>query len=83
MTDGPALLLLNLVTSSLRNCLWPTSRLHGLQLFLRLNPYIADEDRIDRIIPFIVELLSDPMPIVRAEACRTLVQIVSLPIPLI
>ncbi|WVQ93835.1 hypothetical protein IAU59_000913 [Kwoniella sp. CBS 9459] len=74
--NGPALLLLNVVTSSIRNCIWPSSRLHGLQLFLNLSPYLFDEDKVDRIIPFVVELLSDDVAIVRAEACRTLVIIV-------
>lgn len=76
--DGPALLLLNVVTSSIRNCLWPSARLHGLQLFLNLSPYLRDEDKVDRIVPFAVELLSDDVAIVRAEACRVLVIVVSL-----
>lgn len=66
-----------MVTSSIRNCIWPSSRLHGLQLFLNLNPHLQDEDRIDRTIPFVVELLSDEVAVVRAEACRVLVQVVS------
>lgn len=70
---GPALLLLNIVTSSIRNCLWPTSRLNGLRLFIDLLPYLNDEDKVDRIIPFTVELLADEVAIVRAEACRTIV----------
>ena len=70
---GPALLLLNLVTSSIRNCLWPSSRLHGLKLFLNLLPHLHDEDKVDRIVPYVVELLSDDVAIVRAEACRTLI----------
>lgn len=65
------------MTSSVRNCLWPTSRLHGLQLFLKLCPYIIDEDKIDRIVPFVVELLSDDVALVRAEACDVLVTVVS------
>lgn len=77
-SDGPALLLLNVVTSSIRNCLSPSSRLHGLQLFLKLCPFLVDEHKVDRVVPFVVELLSDDVPIVRAEACRTLVTIVSL-----
>lgn len=66
-----------MVTSSVRNCIWPSSRLHSLQLFLNLCPFTPDEDRIDRIIPFVVELLSDEVAVVRAEACRVLVQVVS------
>ncbi|BEJ10919.1 hypothetical protein CspHIS471_0103410 [Cutaneotrichosporon sp. HIS471] len=74
--NGPALLLLNIVTSSIRNSLSPSSRLHGLKLFLKLSPYLLDEDKVDRIVPFVAELLSDEVPIVRAEACRTLVIVV-------
>lgn len=73
---GPALLLLNIVTSSIRNCLWPSSRLHGLKLFLNLLPHLHDEDKVDRIVPYVVELLSDDVAIVRAEACRTLIIVV-------
>lgn len=76
MIDGPALLILNVITSSVRHCLFPSSRLHALRLFLNLLPYLLDEDKIDRIVPYIVELLSDDMPHVRAEACRTLIQVV-------
>ncbi|EIW67963.1 hypothetical protein TREMEDRAFT_44965 [Tremella mesenterica DSM 1558] len=75
-SDGPALLILNIVTSSIRNCLWPSSRLNGLHLFLRLMPFLQDEDKVDRIIPFAVELLSDDVAIVRAEACRTIVKVI-------
>ena len=78
MVDGPALLLLNIVTSSIRSCLWPSSRLHALHIFTRLLPYLEDEDKVDRIIPFSVELLSDEAAIVRAEACRTIVKVVSI-----
>ncbi|WOO86061.1 Phosphoinositide 3-kinase regulatory subunit 4 [Vanrija pseudolonga] len=74
--NGPALLLLNIVTSSIRNALSPSSRLHGLKLFLNLCPFLMDEDKVDRVVPFVVELLSDEVPIVRAEACRTLVIVV-------
>lgn len=70
---GPALLLLNVVSSSIRNASWPSSRLHGLQLFLNLLPYLTDEEKVDRVVPFAVELLSDEAPIVRAEACRVIV----------
>ena len=76
--EGIALLLLNVVTSSIRNCSWPTSRLHGLQLFLRLLPHVTDEDKVDRMVPFAIELLKDPLASLRAAACRTIITVVSL-----
>lgn len=48
-----------------------------MQLFLNLSPHLLDEDKIDRIVPFIVELLSDDSAAVRAEACRVIFEIVS------
>lgn len=39
---------------------------------------IPDEEVIDRIIPYVVSLLRDEMPQVRAAALETLVQLVSL-----
>lgn len=74
--QGTALLLLNIVTSSIRNCSWPTSRLNGLELFLKLLPYVSDEDKVDRMVPFAVELLKDPQAALRAAACRSIVQVV-------
>lgn len=39
---------------------------------------IPDEEVIDRIIPYVVSLLRDEMPQVRAAALETLVQLASL-----
>ncbi|ODO02045.1 VPS15 protein kinase [Cryptococcus wingfieldii CBS 7118] len=74
--NGPALLILNMITSSVRHCLFPSSRLHALKLFVNLLPFLLDEDKVDRVIPYIVELLSDDIAVVRAEACQTLVEVV-------
>lgn len=38
---------------------------------------ILDEEVIDRIIPYVVALLKDEMPQVRAAALETLVELVS------
>ena len=75
--EGAALLLLNLVTSSIRHCTWPQSRLHGLELFVKLLQHVSDEDKVDRMIPFAVELLKDSLASIRSTACRTIVIIVS------
>lgn len=77
--EGAALLLLNIVTSSIRNCSWPSSRLHGLELFLKLLPFLSDEDKVDRVVPFAVELLKDPLAEIRGAACRTIITVVSVP----
>lgn len=77
--DGPALILLSLVLANIRNCLLPSSRLRALDVLLALSVRLTDEAKLDRAVPYIVELLRDEAAIVRAAAVRTLVQIVRTP----
>jgi phosphoinositide-3-kinase, regulatory subunit 4 len=77
--DGPALILLSLVLANIRNCLLPSSRLRALDVLLALSTRLTDEAKLDRAVPYIVELLRDEAAIVRAAAVRTLVQIVRPP----
>jgi phosphoinositide-3-kinase regulatory subunit 4 len=76
ITDGPALLLLNILTAEIRNCTRASSRIGALEPLLDLCAYITDEDVLDRIVPYIVYLAKDDMPQVRAESCRVLVSMV-------
>ncbi|OAX43719.1 ARM repeat-containing protein [Rhizopogon vinicolor AM-OR11-026] len=75
--DGPALILLSLVLANIRNCLLPSSRLRALDVLLALSTRLTDEAKLDRAVPYIVELLRDEAAIVRAAAVRTLVQILT------
>ena len=77
--DGPALILLALITANLRTCSLPSSKRKALDVFLALAPHLTDEAKLDRMVPYIIELLSDDSPSVRAGAVRTLMQIVSPP----
>ncbi|KAG6834307.1 hypothetical protein H0H93_010579, partial [Arthromyces matolae] len=76
--DGPALIILALVTSNIRNCHLPTSKIHALDVFLALSCRLTDEAKLDRMIPYIVELLHDEAAIVRSAALRTLMQVLML-----
>lgn len=75
--DGPALILLALITANVRTCSLPSSKRKALDVFLALAPHLTDEAKLDRMVPYIIELLSDDSPSVRAGAVRTLMQIVS------
>lgn len=46
-----------------------------MDLVLRLAAYVTDEARLDRAVPFLVDLLSDGRPAVRATAVRSLTQL--------
>lgn len=74
--DGPALVLLSLVSSNIRNCVRPTSVLRGLDTLLALSHYLTDETKLDRLVPYLVAVLQDDMPAVRSAALRSLTQVV-------
>ncbi|KAF9254440.1 hypothetical protein L218DRAFT_1082334 [Marasmius fiardii PR-910] len=76
--DGPALIILALVSANLRNCSLPSSKLRALDVFLALSPHLTDEAKLDRMVPYIVELLHDEAAPVRMAAIRTLVQVLML-----
>lgn len=47
-----------------------------MDVFLALSCHLTDEAKLDRMVPYIVDLLHDEAPIVRAAALRTLLQVV-------
>ncbi|KAG6841356.1 hypothetical protein C0991_011899 [Blastosporella zonata] len=76
--DGPALIILALVTANIRNCHLPTSKIRALDVFLALSCHLTDEAKLDRMIPYIVDLIHDEAAIVRSAALRTLMQVLML-----
>ncbi|KAH8101738.1 hypothetical protein BXZ70DRAFT_970824 [Cristinia sonorae] len=78
LEDGPALILLALLTANVRTCNLPSSKLRALDVFLALAPHLTDEAKLDRMVPYVAELLQDDSPAVRSAAVRTLMQILIL-----
>ncbi|TIC20365.1 ARM repeat-containing protein [Wallemia mellicola] len=73
--DDTALLISTLLCSNIRDCLKPTSKIKALELLLTVSCYLKDETKLDRIIPYMVDLLSDTNANVRAATLRTITQI--------
>ncbi|KIJ16339.1 hypothetical protein PAXINDRAFT_132235 [Paxillus involutus ATCC 200175] len=73
--DGPAIILLSLVLANIRNCTLPSCRLRALDVLLALSAHLTDESKLDRAVPYVVELLRDEAAVVRAASVRTLMQI--------
>ncbi|EXJ55414.1 VPS15 protein kinase [Cladophialophora yegresii CBS 114405] len=65
--DG-SLLFLTLVVASLRNTAKASARLKACDLLVAFAERLPDEAKLDRILPYIVGLLSDPSDVVRAAA---------------
>ncbi|KAH7928336.1 ARM repeat-containing protein [Leucogyrophana mollusca] len=76
--DGPALIILSLISANIRNCALPSSRLKALDVSLALAAHLTDEAKLDRMVPYVVDLLHDDAAIVRSGALRTLMQILML-----
>ncbi|KAH6570246.1 hypothetical protein BASA60_007850 [Batrachochytrium salamandrivorans] len=70
-----SLVFIAIICAVIRNTLYPTSRLRGLDLLLALGIQISDEHKLDRIVPYIVVLLTDDNPTVRINALTTLTQL--------
>ncbi|KAF8336386.1 uncharacterized protein EI90DRAFT_3144677 [Cantharellus anzutake] len=73
--NGVALVILSLVVANIRNCSISSSKVKALDLLLALTPYLTDESKLDRLAPYVVDLVRDDAAIVRASAIRTLTQI--------
>ncbi|KZT00186.1 ARM repeat-containing protein [Laetiporus sulphureus 93-53] len=76
--DGPALIVLALICANIRNCTLPSSKVRALDVLLALSLYLTDEAKLDRVVPYVVDLLHDDAAIVRASALRTLMQLLML-----
>ena len=78
-SDNVALLISNVVISSLRSTARASSRLRGCELLLAFGEHLTDEAKLDRILPYAVALLDDEVVAVRIAALRTVTQLVCAP----
>ncbi|KAI8460705.1 VPS15 protein kinase [Phakopsora pachyrhizi] len=56
--DDVTLILLSVLSSTIRNCAYPSSIIKGLDLYLVLVEHLADETILDRVLPYLVSLLN-------------------------
>jgi len=73
--DG-GLIFLSLIVSTIRNTSKPQSRVEACDVLLALSERISDEAKLDRVLPYLIVLLSDKNAIVRVAAIRTITQLV-------
>jgi phosphoinositide-3-kinase regulatory subunit 4 len=76
--DDGSLLFLTLVEVSLRSTARATARLKGCELLLAFAERVPDEAKLDRILPYLIDLLGeDTTDIVKSAALRSITQLVS------
>lgn len=71
-------LIASLLCSCIRDVKLPHLRRGAVLLLKSCALYIDDEDRLQRVLPFVVAMLSDPAAIVRCAALETLCDILPL-----
>ena len=70
-----ALLFLSLVTSAIRSCTLPKSRIQACDIILALSDRLSDEDKLDRCLPFLMLMLQDEDPLLRITSIRSVTQL--------
>ena len=71
--DGIALLLLNVVLSNITSCVRASVRGRTLHMLMHMTwGWLTDETRLDRVMPYLVALVSYSHPLVRASAVRSI-----------
>ncbi|CAG8467942.1 599_t:CDS:10 [Ambispora gerdemannii] len=76
--DGGALIFLSLICATVRNTAYPTSKLHALEMLLAIGQHLEDEFKLDRLVPYLIALLSDKVALVRANTVKTLTHLLSM-----
>lgn len=71
-------LIASLLCSCIRNVKLPHLRRAAVLLLKSSALYIDDEDRLQRVLPYVIAMLSDPAAIVRCAALETLCDILPL-----
>ncbi|KAJ5072996.1 phosphoinositide 3-kinase regulatory subunit 4 [Anaeramoeba ignava] len=69
------ILVLNMVCATIRNCYKPLTKITGLHLFRTLSENISDFIKIERVVPYIINMINDPYTMVRAEALKVLTDV--------
>ncbi|RXG73423.1 Phosphoinositide 3-kinase regulatory subunit 4 [Armadillidium vulgare] len=70
--------VISLITSCVRALQYPSSKLTTLELFKGLSEYAPNDILLDRILPYIFNLMKDSEPRVRAESIYTLAHCLKL-----
>ena len=76
--DDGNLIFLTIVVSCMRGTARASARVRGLELLLAFSERLTDEAKLDRVIPYVAQLLTDKSEQVRITALRSLTQILAM-----
>ncbi|USP75916.1 uncharacterized protein yc1106_03190 [Curvularia clavata] len=76
--DDGNLIFLTIVVSCLRGTARAAARVRGLELLLAFSERLTDEAKLDRVVPYVAQLLADKSEQVKIAALRSLTQILAM-----
>lgn len=76
--DDGNLVFLTIIVSCLRGTARASARVRGLELLMGFSERLTDEAKLDRVVPYVAQLLTDKSEQVKIAALRTLTQILSM-----
>lgn len=76
--DESALLFITFLSHNIRNLTSSTTKLRCLEMLVLFSQYISDENKIDRVVPYLVACFEDDFPNVQATAIQALVQVLNM-----
>ena len=76
--DDGNLIFLTIVVSCMRGTARASARIRGLELLLAFSERLTDEAKLDRVIPYVAQLLTDKSEQVRITALRSMTQILAM-----
>ncbi|XP_070561673.1 phosphoinositide 3-kinase regulatory subunit 4-like isoform X2 [Ptychodera flava] len=76
--NGGLVIAISLITSCLRSLKFCIAKLAALDLMFILAKHVPAEVVLDRLIPYMIYLVNDPFPRVRAQALKILTQSLAL-----
>ncbi|KAL1839798.1 hypothetical protein VTJ49DRAFT_1172 [Mycothermus thermophilus] len=76
--DDGTLVFLTLIVSSLRNTAHASARIKACDILLAFAERLTDEAKLDRVLPYLVDLLKDKCDMVVVSAARAITQLLDL-----
>ncbi|KKA27300.1 hypothetical protein TD95_003144 [Thielaviopsis punctulata] len=76
--DDGTLIFLNLVVSSLRNTARAASKIRACDIMLAFAEKLTDESKLDRVLPYMMTLLTDECDMVTIAALRSVTQLMQM-----
>ncbi|KAL1861592.1 hypothetical protein VTK73DRAFT_7006 [Phialemonium thermophilum] len=77
-SDDGTLIFLTVVVSSLRNTARAAAKIRACDILLAFSERLTDEAKLDRVLPYLMALLTDKADIVVVTAIRSITQLLDL-----